>query len=135
MKKLTKEWIRAAQDDLDVISRIINEEHLSHIVAFHAQQCVEKLFKALAEEHGVEIRKIHNLVRLYGKIEIFLEKELDLSLLKTLDSLYIEARYPSEFGLLPNGRPTIDNAVQFYAYASDMFKKVNEKLLSGRVMS
>lgn len=112
-----------------------NEEHLSHIVAFHAQQCVEKLFKALAEEHGVEIRKIHNLVRLYGKIEIFLEKELDLSLLKTLDSLYIEARYPSEFGLLPNGRPTIDNAVQFYAYASDMFKKVNEKLSSGRVMS
>lgn len=61
MKKLTEEWIGAAQDDLDVISRIIDEEHLSHIVAFHAQQCVEKLFKALAEEHRVELRKIHNL--------------------------------------------------------------------------
>lgn len=129
MKKLTEEWMRAAQDDLDVISRIIDEEHLSHIVAFHAQQCVEKLFKALAEEHGVEIRKIHNLVTLYGKMEIFFEKELDLLLLKTLDSLYIEARYPSEFGLLPNGRPTLDNAVQFYAYASEIFKKVNRTLI------
>lgn len=134
MKKLTEDWIRAAQDDLDVISRIIDEEHLSHIVAFHAQQCVEKLFKALAEEHGVEIRKIHNLVTLFGKVEIFFDKEIDLSLLKTLDSLYIEARYPSEFGLLPNGRPTLDNAVQFNAYASDLFKKVNEKLSSDRVM-
>lgn len=132
MKKLTEEWLRAAQDDLDVISRIIDEEHLAHIVAFHAQQCVEKLFKSLAEEYGVEIRKIHNLVTLYGKIEDYFEKEEDLSLLKTLDSLYIEARYPSELGLLPNGRPTLENALQFYAYAKDIFKMVKEKLATNR---
>lgn len=42
MKKLTEEWLKAAKDDLDVIERILSAAHLSHIVAFHAQQCVEK---------------------------------------------------------------------------------------------
>jgi len=38
MKKLTEEWLKAAIDDLNVIERIIDDVHLSHIVAFHAQQ-------------------------------------------------------------------------------------------------
>jgi hypothetical protein len=51
MKKLTEAWLRAAQDDLDVIDRILLDDHLTHIVAFHAQQSLEKAFKALFEEH------------------------------------------------------------------------------------
>ena len=42
---------------------------LSHIVAFHAQQSIEKVFKAILEEHNMEMPKIHNLVTLYGKVE------------------------------------------------------------------
>ncbi len=91
MKKLTEEWLKAAKDDLDVIERIIKDDHLSHIVAFHAQQSLEKLFKAVIEEYGIESQKIHKLVTLYGKIESFIGEEMDLQLLKTLDSLYIEA--------------------------------------------
>jgi len=45
MKKLTEEWLKAAKDDLNVIERIIDDVHLSHIVAFHAQQCIEKVFQ------------------------------------------------------------------------------------------
>ena len=37
--------------------------HLSHIVAFHAQQCVEKVFKAVLEEHKIEVPRIHSLVK------------------------------------------------------------------------
>ena len=101
MKKITEDWLKAAKDDLDVIERIIKDEHLSHIVAFHAQQSLEKLFKAVIEEHDIETQKIHKLVTLYGRIESVLGEEMDLQLLKTLDSLYIEARYPGELGLLP----------------------------------
>ncbi len=54
--------------------------------------------------------------------------QLDLSLLKTLDSLYIEARYPGELGLLPNGRPTLDDARKFYEYASGIFARVSKQL-------
>ncbi len=42
MKSLTEEWLKAARDDLDVIERIIDDAHLAHIVAFHAQQSIEK---------------------------------------------------------------------------------------------
>ncbi len=128
MKKLTEAWLRAAKDDLDVIERIIKDDHLSHVVAFHAQQGLEKLFKAVIEEHDIETQKIHKLVSLYGRIESFLGEELDLQLLKTLDALYIEARYPGELGLLPNGRPTQDDAKRFYAYLGATFKRVSKYL-------
>jgi len=128
MKKLTEDWLKAAQDDLDVIARIIKDDHLSHIVAFHAQQCLEKLFKAVIEEHDIETQKIHKLVTLYGRIESFLRVEMDLQLLKTLDSLYIEARYPGELGLLPNGRPTQADAERFNAYADIVFERVSKYL-------
>ncbi|MDO3377858.1 HEPN domain-containing protein [Geoalkalibacter halelectricus] len=128
MKRLTEEWLRAAKDDLDVIERILNDEHLAHIVAFHAQQCIEKVFKALLEEHGIEAPRIHNLVTLYGKVEDFVGAVMDLPLLKTLDSLYIEARYPGELGLLPSGRPKLDDARKFQEYASWVFETVSERL-------
>ncbi|WP_432823898.1 HEPN domain-containing protein [Trichloromonas sp.] len=129
MKKLTEEWLKAAKDDLDVIERILGDEHLSHIVAFHAQQSIEKAFKALLEEHNFESQKIHNLVTLYGRVEKYLEDEVDLQLLKTLDALYIEARYPGELGLLPNGRPTRDHAKIFFEYAWNIFKMVNRQFI------
>jgi len=128
MKKLTEEWLKAAKDDLDVIERIIKDDHLSHIVAFHAQQSLEKLFKAVIEEYGIESQKIHKLVTLYGKIEGFIGEEMDLQLLKTLDSLYIEARYPGELGLLPDGRPTQEDAKRFNAYACSAFEKISKSL-------
>ena len=118
MKKLTKAWLDAAQHDLDVIARIIEDSHLSHIVAFHAQQSVEKCFKALMEEHDVDAQKVHSLVTLYAKIEIFLNvQDLDYRMMKILDSLYINARYPGELGLLPEGLPTREDADSFQNFA------------------
>lgn len=52
MKKVTEEWLKAARDDLDVIGRIVSAGHLSHMVAFHAQQCVEKAFKQSVKSMG-----------------------------------------------------------------------------------
>lgn len=118
---MTPTFLKAAQDDLDVIGRILVDDHLSHIVAFHAQQSIEKVFKALLEEHEIEAPKIHNLVTLFGRLEAIISFEPDVSLLKTLDSLYIEARYPGELGLLPSGRPTPTDARSFCAYANDVF--------------
>lgn len=128
MKKLTEEWLNAATDDLDVIARILEDAHLSHIVAFHAQQCIEKVFKALVEEHSLDAQKIHNLVTLYGKIEQFFPEEMDLQMIKTLDALYIEARYPGELGLLPNGRPTANDARLFCDFAKAVFERVSRQL-------
>lgn len=70
MKTLTEDWLAAAKDDLAVIEKIIDEDHLSHMVAFHSQQCIEKVFKAILEERSLEIPKIHKLVTLYGTVEL-----------------------------------------------------------------
>ncbi len=37
MKKQTKGWIKAAEYDLMLISEIIENEHLTHMIAFHSQ--------------------------------------------------------------------------------------------------
>ena len=71
MKILTHEWLKAANDDLLTIEHIIDEEHLSNIVAFHAEQAVEKCFKAVLEEYGVEFPKTHDISRLYKLLEGF----------------------------------------------------------------
>ena len=42
MKEITRQWLNSAVDDLDTIKEIVGIEHLSHIVAFHCQQCIEK---------------------------------------------------------------------------------------------
>jgi HEPN domain-containing protein len=118
MKSLTEAWLVAARNDLDVIERIIEDSHLSHIVAFHAQQAVEKCFKALMEEHEVDAQKVHGLVTLHAKIEFFLDgTTLDRRMMKILDSLYIDARYPGELGLLSEGLPTKEDADSFQSFA------------------
>lgn len=61
MKEITKEWLKAAQDDLDAIQEILPVEHLAHIVAFHAQQCVEKSAKAVIEEYELYFIKTHSI--------------------------------------------------------------------------
>ncbi|MCD6150561.1 MAG: HEPN domain-containing protein [Deltaproteobacteria bacterium] len=129
MKSLTEAWLTAAKNDMDVIGRIIADDHLTHIVAFHAQQAVEKCFKALMEEHAVDARKIHSLVTLYAKVEIFLvPHKLDIRMMRILDSLYVDARYPGDLGLLPDGLPTRDEALSFQAYALNVYDLVFSSL-------
>ena len=40
------------------------------------------------------------------------------------DLLYIESRYPGDMGLLPNGKPTLANAKEFYNEAENIFNQV-----------
>ena len=45
-----------------------------------------------------------------------------------MDDLYIESRYPGDLGLLPNGKPTIADAEEFYNFAKEIFEKVKNIL-------
>lgn len=127
MRAFTKEWIKAALDDLVTIEEIIENHHLTHIVAFHSQQCIEKLMKALMEEKEIDTPKIHKLIKLKELLGGELD-ELDETLLSTLDQLYIESRYPGELGLLPNGKPSLEEAREFYNFTRDIFEKICQKL-------
>lgn len=128
MKQLTNEWFKAACDDLKVIEKIIDEDYLSHIVAFHAQQCIEKTFKAVLEEFEIEIPKIHKLQILYSLSSQHLNFLADDKKLKILDELYIDSRYPGDLGLLPKGKPTIEEAKGFYEFAKYIYEIVKGKM-------
>ena len=39
MKKLAEEWLAFADKDLKTILKIINDEYLTNVVAFHSHHC------------------------------------------------------------------------------------------------
>ena len=128
MKLITKEWLDKAGEDLDVALEIISKEHLTNMVAFHAQQAVEKIFKGIIEEFEIGFVKIHNLERLFGLLKDKISIEVDLNIIKRLDEVYISTRYPIDLGLLPSGKPTIQDAKELYDFADALYRNVKKIL-------
>jgi len=62
------EWFKSADSDLRTIEHILDDEALTHVAAFHAQQCVEKSLKALLEFLDRPVPKDHSTIRLYGLV-------------------------------------------------------------------
>ena len=122
-----KEWLYFAYSDILVCEEILHNDFLTHIVAFHSEQAVEKSFKALITHSNNKVPKQHDLIRLYGKIKNYLDIDNE-SILDDLNKLYIDSRYPSFFGLLPYGKPTLEDAKKFYEFAKDVFERVCEVL-------
>lgn len=93
MNRLSQAWLQAASDDLDVIEQILSQPHLTHLVAFHSQQAIEKAFKALMEENGENVPKIHSLNKLFdlNKSELVCD---DTDLFHTLDELLSNRAIP-----------------------------------------
>ncbi len=110
MKFITKEWLKSSESDLDTIEEIIDNETLTHIVAFHCQQCIEKTFKAVIEEYQLTEKRMHDLITLKNIVSTVSNFDFDEDILDLLNKLYIDSRYPGELGLLPDGKPTLDDA-------------------------
>ncbi|OHD83637.1 HEPN domain-containing protein [Sulfuricurvum sp. RIFCSPLOWO2_12_FULL_43_24] len=107
MRTLHNEWIEFAKKDYYALKKLDGDEYLTNIVLFHAQQCIEKLFKGIIEESGADVPRIHNTKKLYELIADSIDHPVDLDDLLYIDSVYIESRYPASFGLLPGGQPTL----------------------------
>lgn len=58
MKNSTLEWFKAGELDLKTMEKLLDDEFLTCVVAFHAQQLVEKTFKALFEEKNLDIPEL-----------------------------------------------------------------------------
>jgi HEPN domain-containing protein len=116
-----KEWLKAAYSDLRSIEHIFDDSFLTHVVAFHSQQAIEKSFKAIMENASIPVPRVHKLETLASRINIKLE--IDIEILETLDLLYIESRYPGEMGLLPHGKPSLKDAQKFRNMAKIIFEQ------------
>lgn len=122
MKKTTKEWFNSAESDLLLIKEIDSNENLTHLSAFHAQQSIEKSFKAVIEEFDLGFIKTHSLEMLYNIVKDKILAKFETDLLIILDQLYIDSRYPGELGLLPNGKPSVSEGEIFFNLAKEIYK-------------
>ena len=60
-----RNWLRKAARDVRAAESLIDDEDMAEVVAFHAQQAVEKAMKGVAAFLGVqEIPRTHNLEEL-----------------------------------------------------------------------
>jgi HEPN domain-containing protein len=112
---------------LDAVQVLLGKDNLTNIAAFHSQQSIEKAFKALIEFKQIRLQKTHNLLKLYHQISDLINID-DLDMLELIDELYIDSRYPGDMGLLPDGKPSLQEANEFYQLALEIFCKVCEVL-------
>jgi len=121
MKTSVQQWLELAQADLRSCENNLHDNFVTNIVAFHSQQAVEKAFKALLEERGIAIPKVHNLIRLHSLSEPFLAELIDLSELDVLDDVYTSSRYPGETGMMVTGKPTLAESKELYEIAQKIY--------------
>ena len=132
MKQLTKEWLKAAGDDLMAIESLIDNPILTNIVAFHSQQAIEKSMKAVIEEFDISFIKTHSIQTLFLKIENTLSFSVNELIISELDRLYLDSRYPGDFGLMPFGKPTLEEAEMYFQEALKIKNQVETFLMEHR---
>lgn len=129
MKKRVKEWLKFAKIDLDSAAKLLEDSGLTQSAAFHCQQSIEKSFKAILEEIQNKVPRTHNLEKLFSLVEeCNIELNIDEDVLDAVNSVYIETRYPSDLGLLPDGIPKVETVKRFYDLSNSIFKQIEEKL-------
>lgn len=110
MTEAVREWIEKAEEDFHVaISlRRLRRYSTHNAVCFHAQQCVEKYFKAILEKQGVVVRKIHALPTLLDQC---LEAHPLLDALHPdmvrLTVFAVEFRYPGESATIEDAKAAV----------------------------
>jgi len=124
VKPVTEAWLVKAGDDLEAIRALRSNPQLTAVVAFHAQQCVEKCLKAVAEERMGTVPRVHDLRRLWEVIAHQFPHGLNLDVIRELTDVYTDCRYPGDLGLLPSGRPTAQDAARFEQFADQVYAMV-----------
>ena len=98
------------------------------MIAFHSQQAIEKSLKSVLEEYESKVPRIHNIIKLKEMTEKYLDITADKKLLEQVNEIYSEARYPSDIGLVPTGKPSIDLAKGFFDFALSMRDEIMKKI-------
>jgi HEPN domain-containing protein len=114
MKKETQDWLKVADRDIESAEILMEQSSASPHTAFHCQQAIEKYLKAVIANNGNKVKKIHDLIALYGMVTAIVDIPLDKTLLIEISQIYIDSRYSGEFGLLPDGSMPSDERLRVY---------------------
>jgi HEPN domain-containing protein len=124
MKTATAEWVAKVEGDFLTAGRELRARKAPNYdaVCFHAQQCAEKYLKAVLQENGRNIPKIHNLIEL-----MLLCEEIDSSFemlradLVMMERYSVRVRYPGNFA-------EKEDAQSAYAAVETSRKFIRQKL-------
>lgn len=116
-------WEQLANEDYRTIFTIYASDNTLHrSICFHAQQYVEKILKGIIKANGITPPKTHNIDILLKQASS-LTDGISLTDMEAafLSSVYIDFRYPTDQGLLPDGEPQTSDR----EFAIQIVKKVH----------
>jgi HEPN domain-containing protein len=123
MKNETSGWVFFANNDMISAKTLIDHAEstgaeLTGNIAFLCQQTIEKYFKGYLTENGKKFKKIHDLLKLYSEVKSVKDWGLDEIILRDINEIYTETRYPGNIGMTPEGRlPTMEEAKSYLELA------------------
>lgn len=125
MKQKTQDWLEFVKRDLKGAELLLSNDDLTNLVLFHCQQAVEKVFKAILEEFGLAVPRLHSTIRLYNLLPDEAQKAVSATPeeLEDIDDIYIDVRYPGDLtGILSSGLPSKSRAEDMFQIASRIVK-------------
>lgn len=121
MKLVSRDWMEKAGEDLAATEKLANDPLVTGVASFHAQQCIEKSFKAVLDEAGLPVPRTHDLVRLHALTENLLAIDCDMKLLVELSALYLGARYPGGPVSFTEFRPSTEDIGRYCKAAAHVY--------------
>ena len=126
MKNGIKDWIKVAEEDILSAQVLVEDGRSIGGAVFHCQQAIEKYFKAYLLENNWQLEKTHNLTKLYGEILNIKDLGVDAKILKQIDDVYVDTRYPDDYS-----EPTEEEIKRFYNFAKEIEVKIKKELGAG----
>lgn len=124
------DWLFFAESDLKT-AKVMLRERIYHMACFHAQQTVEKSFKALLRHEDKIVPKTHSLSKLLFEIKKLGFKWLKEDKITFVDQFYSPTRYPDTLpGSLPGGLPTKTDAENAVKIADEVYSQISEEVIS-----
>ena len=122
-------WLFFANNDLALAELAIDDLQFTGQVAFLCQQAIEKYLKAFLFENKIQIRKIHDLEKLYSEVRKIKDFGINENLLQILRNLYVESRYPTDVAFLESGvLPTKEDAQSYLDFAKKVANIIKTEL-------
>jgi len=124
MNDVIREWLQKAEADLLTAGRELQVTEMPNYdaVCFHAQQCIEKLMKAVLISQNQLPPRTHDLVRLDELVRrVVPEWSWPISDLRLLDRAAVDYRYPGEAADSEQAQEVFAVAVALRARLAELF--------------
>ena len=116
MNRHTAPWVRKAEEDRDAARNLaVLAAPPRNVVCFHCQQLAEKYFKAMLQELGQPIPRIHDLDALLNRLLHDVTLKSVRRGLRTLTRYAVDFRYPGWTATTRQMRSALQNAERIRA--------------------